>query len=925
MVKAAIQEVLTNHKDFVMRFGYFFLLLCLLPLQVLASSPAYQKVADVSLAGSLSLQHYRLANGLQVAIVEDDTRPVVTGQIAYRVGSSHEAPGRQGMAHLVEHLAVVRSFPESFYLLDAPHANASTSKDGTKYYATVPKAQLDTLIAYFAHGMTQFDVSQEAFDLEKEVVLAEWARSANSARRLLYKKLYARMFAGHPYRYDILGHRDTIKTFTLEQATAFHRRYYVPNNACLVIVGDVKGVDILPVVVQHFGRISKREGFIPDDIDTLSVASVPQDSIQYTTALHSSVWGVWPVPTDMHPDSYPLYLFDKALFDGEYSLARQRLVGSGKALGINSYFLIMRDKGLFYYYVDLPSGARYEPVVSAMQQIIQVAIDFFSEEHLLVARNEARKSLYGTITSQSRMANAISSGFIRTNDPALILKWMQNLDGVTVADVKRVVKQYLLDHPPRTFVLISSPKQPPSRHVWLYVGIVWVLAGVGGCWYWRRRVLAVGLFVVLCNISTADAEIPNHKIYYVQDTRVPQTRLSMRYYTGGDLQETIDTRGLSFAFLRLNDLALHGEDKKEMDRLGAEFWFNISDRYVTVRLTVFSENFEVALKHLKVMMEDLRFSEELLNRERARIIDDFEDYIDDHEVTEVFRYHLYKYDRDRREGTRKALENLTAQDLQQFWDQTLRAKVLFFRVTSDLSKSEIERSLRVMTHNRVRDGFSPRPRPKRKEIRGLHALIFPTPHPADFCNLITNGLPRTNEDWFAQTVLVNALDRLLFIRLREQKGWCYSAGVSIQEWTSPPILHFGANPRDIYTSQLVPEMFRLMHHCLSEPDFWAQVEKGRERLKRTYHLQLGPQTRLGQQVRHDRDGVLALSLAEYESAIDGVTEEDIRRVFERMLNSQKKLPLLMLIYGNADSIRAVLEHEDIKARTTVFDIQTLLE
>lgn len=907
-----------------MRSVYFPLLICLLPLQVLASSPAYQKVTDVSLAGSLSLQHYRLANGLQVAIVEDDTRPVVTCQIAYRVGSSHEAPGRQGMAHLVEHLALDRSFLESLHLLGAPHANASTSKDGTKYYATVPKAQLDTLIAYFARIMTQFDVSQKEFDLEKEVVLAEWARDAGNPRDLLAKKLHARMFAGHPYQYGVLGHRDTIKTFTLEQATAFHKRYYVPNNACLVIVGDVKGPDILPVVVRYFGEIPKREGFIPDDIDTLNVASVPQDSIQYTTALHSSVWGVWPVPTDMHPDSYPLYLFDKALFDGEYSLARQRLVGSGKALGINSYFLIMRDKGLFYYYVDLPSGARYEPVVLAMQQIIQVAIDFLSEEHLLVARNEARKSLYGTITSQSRMANAISSGFIRTSDPTFLLKWMQNLDGVTVADVKRVAKQYLLDHPPRTFVLISSPKQPPSRHVWLYVSIVWVLVGLGGYWYWRRRVLAVGLFVVLCNISAADAEIPNHKIYYVQDTRVPQTRLSMRYYTGGDLQETMATRGLSFAFLRLNDLALYREDKKEMDRLGAEFWFNISDRYVTVGLTVFSENLDAALKHLKVMMRDLTFSKELLKRERARIIDDFEDYIEDNATTEIFRYHLYKYDKDRREGTHTALENLTAQDLQQFWDQTLRAKVLFFRVTSDLSKSEIERSLRVMTHNRVRDGFSPRPRPKRKEIRGLHALIYPTLRVTDFCNWITNGLPRTNEDWFAQAVLVNALNRLLFIRLRDQKGWCYTVGVRIDERTSPPVLRFWADPRGVYTSKLIPEMFRLMHHCLSEPDFWAQVEKGRERLKRAYHLQLGPQARLGQQVRYDRDGVLALSLEEYELAIDGVTEEDIRRVFRRLLNYQVK-NFLMLFYGDVDRIKDALRRGDIMGRTTVFDIQTLIE
>ena len=346
--------------------------------------------------------------------------------------------------------------------------------------------------------------------------------------------------------------------------------------------------------------------------------------------------------------------------------------------------------------------------------------------------------------------------------------------------------------------------------------------------------------------------------------------------------------------------------------------------YVTVSLTVFSENLDAALRHLKAMIEDLRFSEELLNRERARIIDKFEDYIDDHDVTETLRYHLYKYDKDRRVGTRTALENLTAQDLQQFWDQTLRAQVLFFRVTSDLSKSEIERSLRVMTDNRHRDGFSPHPRPERKEITGMHVLISQSSHLTDLCNWLTNGLPRTNEDWFAQAVLVNALNRLLFIRLRDQKGWCYSVGVSIQEWTSPPILHFWADPRDVYTPELVPEMFRLMHHCLSEPDFWAQVEKGRERLKRAYHLQLGPQTRLGQQVRYDRDGVPALSLEEYESAIDGVTEEDIRRVFRRLLDYQVK-DFLMLFYGDVDHIKDALRRGDIMGRTTVFDVQTLLE
>ena len=144
-----------------------------------------------------------------------------------------------------------------------------------------------------------------------------------------------------------------------------------------------------------------------------------------------------------------------------------------------------------------------------------------------------------------------------------------------------------------------------------------------------------------------------------------------------------------------------------MDRLGAEFWFNISNFDMSpLGMTVFSENLDAALRRLKVMMRDLTFSKELLNRERARIIDDFEDYIDDNARQQsFFAITCTNTIRTGARGTRTALENLTARDLQHFWDQTLRAKVLFFYVISDLSKSEIDRSLRVMTYNRVRDGF----------------------------------------------------------------------------------------------------------------------------------------------------------------------------------------------------------------------------
>jgi zinc protease len=232
------------------------LILCVCHTIQADDTKPYHLLSVTPILQALELRHYQLSNGLQIAIVEDATRPVVTCQIYYSVGSADEPPKRQGLAHLVEHLLHDSGFTDQLNLQGGQHSNASTSQDGTRYYVTIPNYLLTQVLEHFARDLVVFDVTQEAFDIEKNVVLAEANSRYNKSAQVVNLQMAKHVFAGHPYQYPVIGtHRDSIRAFTLEMARQFHQQYYVPNNACLVVVGDVSASLVMDDVVTFFGKL----------------------------------------------------------------------------------------------------------------------------------------------------------------------------------------------------------------------------------------------------------------------------------------------------------------------------------------------------------------------------------------------------------------------------------------------------------------------------------------------------------------------------------------------------------------------------------------------------------------------------------------------------------------------------------------------
>ncbi len=206
---------------------------------------------------------FTLGNGLQVVVIPDHRTPVVTQMIWYKVGSADETPGKSGLAHFLEHLmfkGTARHPAGEFsqtVLRVGGNENAFTSVDYTGYFQRVPREQLQKMMEFEADRMTGLILKDENVLPERDVVLEEYnMRVANNPEARLTEQIMAALYLNHPYGRPVIGWHQEIEKLDREDALAFYRRFYAPNNAILVIAGDVDAKDVRPMAEQTFGQVA---------------------------------------------------------------------------------------------------------------------------------------------------------------------------------------------------------------------------------------------------------------------------------------------------------------------------------------------------------------------------------------------------------------------------------------------------------------------------------------------------------------------------------------------------------------------------------------------------------------------------------------------------------------------------------------------
>jgi zinc protease len=205
---------------------------------------------------------FTLHNGLQVVVIPDHRTPVVTQMIWYKVGSADETPGKSGLAHFLEHLMFkgTAKHPAGEFsqtvLRVGGNENAFTSTDYTGYFQRVPREQLGRMMEFEADRMTGLILQDENVLPERDVVLEEYnMRVANNPDARLTEQIMAALYLNHPYGRPVIGWHQEIEKLDREDALAFYKRFYAPNNAILIIAGDVDANEIRPMVEKNFADI----------------------------------------------------------------------------------------------------------------------------------------------------------------------------------------------------------------------------------------------------------------------------------------------------------------------------------------------------------------------------------------------------------------------------------------------------------------------------------------------------------------------------------------------------------------------------------------------------------------------------------------------------------------------------------------------
>lgn len=417
---------------------------------------------------------FTLDNGLEIVVIPDRRAPVVTHMIWYRVGSADEQDGHSGIAHFFEHLMFKSTKNHPAGTFSAAIAaiggqeNAFTSFDYTAYFQQVTPDALETMMRFEADRMTNLILTEEVVALEREVILEERASQVESRPEgILNEEIAATLYQNHPYGRPIIGWMHEIAALDLEDAEAFYRRYYVPNNAVLVVAGDVDPETVRRLAQATYGAVPRGPDLPPRERPT-----EPEQNTARTVTLEDPRVALpsfeisWVVPsyeTAPPGTAEALDLLSEILGGGIRSRLYQSLVvETGLAASAGAYYQgDMLDDTAFAVSArprDPEALVALEAAVEA--EIARIADEGVSETELDDAKARFVRSTIFARDSQTAMARSYGATLAAGGTLADIAEWPSRIGRVTPDEVQAAARRYLDPARSVTGYLLPSENGP---------------------------------------------------------------------------------------------------------------------------------------------------------------------------------------------------------------------------------------------------------------------------------------------------------------------------------------------------------------------------------------------------------------------------------------------------------------------------------
>ena len=423
-------------------------------------------------AQKVDFEEYTLGNGMHVILHNDPSAPVVITSVMYHVGAKDENPDRTGFAHFFEHLLfegtanIKRGEWFKIVTSNGGTNNANTTDDRTYYFEVFPSNNLELGLWMESERLMHPVINQIGVDTQNEVVKEEKRlRVDNQPYGNLIAEVKKNMFTKHPYRWATIGSMEHLDAATLAEFQAFNKKFYVPNNAVLVIAGDLNNMPKTREWIQkYFGSIPRggditRQTFNEEPITKTIKATYQDPNIQIPMLVAS-----YRTPSMKTRDARVLDMISTILSDGKSSRLYKKIVDDKKmALQIGAFSYSQEDYGMYILY-GMPQGAtKTEDILKEMDdEIVKLQNDLISEKDLQKLQNKYENTYVNSNATVEGIAENLASYYMLYGDVNLINTEIDIYRSITREEIRDVAKKYL--NPNQRLILDYVPAKDKAQN-----------------------------------------------------------------------------------------------------------------------------------------------------------------------------------------------------------------------------------------------------------------------------------------------------------------------------------------------------------------------------------------------------------------------------------------------------------------------------
>lgn len=408
--------------------------------------------ANSTFAQKVVFEEFTLDNGLHVILHQDKSAPVIITSVMYHVGTKNENPNRTGFAHFFEHLLfegtenIGRGEWMRIVSGNGGNNNANTSVDRTYYYEVFPSNNLELAIWMEAERMLHPVINQIGVDTQKEVVKEEKRLKVdNQPYGNVIKVVKENLFVKHPYRWDIDGSMEHIDAATLEEFKAFNKKFYVPNNAVLVVAGNFETAEATAWIKKYFNPVKKSPAVEKIGITEEPITKPLQATFEDANIQIPAIVAAYRVPSMKSKDARILELISTLLSDGKSSILYKKIVDDKKmALQVGAYTLLQEDYGMYILY-GLPVGENTTNSIlkEIDKEIVKLQTDLISERDFQKLQNKIENDFVNNNATVEGIAENLASYYLLYGDVNLINTNIETYRSITREDIRTAAKSYL--------------------------------------------------------------------------------------------------------------------------------------------------------------------------------------------------------------------------------------------------------------------------------------------------------------------------------------------------------------------------------------------------------------------------------------------------------------------------------------------------